>query len=465
MTFITRPQASILHTRYWLAIGVFALLLLLLAALIVAAGSRAQVRIESITPTNDQLISTRPVWRISFAQAIAPASVQGTLHLFPTVPLTARWVEDTLEIRPQRALAPGQPYTLTIGTGLQTTNGVALQGSPSWSYTTRPPRIAYVMPTTAGPGELWLSDIEGSARRLSAAGQAVRDFDVLPDGSAILYTVTEAENTESLWRVDTEIGEIRRLTEGVGVVHESPRLHPLGDTLAVQIRRESQIADTGTRLGIPRLYLMDANDGSEIALLYGDGPYVANLPRWSPDGSQLAFYDTELGAIVLTDLAAPPTFFQAAGAFLWEQSWSPDGVFLTYTLPDPLDSTSPENMVVRDLLNSNETILTTPNLAPRAPAFSPDGTQLAFSFDSLGAGERQGGIGLIRTNGTGQRILINEANVTYSQPLWSPDGAWLLYGRFSRAEGQTTQGLWLMRRDGTEIREIASVGLRAKWLP
>jgi Tol biopolymer transport system component len=122
-------------------------------------------------------------------------------------------------------------------------------------------------------------------------------------------------------------------------------------------------------------------------------------------------------------------------------------------------------MVVRDIGTGNERILLTPNIAPRAPAFSPDGTQLAYSFDTLGDGERRGGIGVIRTNGTGQRALLSEPATTFSQPLWSPDGEWLLYGRFNRAEGQTTQGLWLIRRDGSEMQEIAPIGLRAKWVP
>jgi Tol biopolymer transport system component len=454
-------------SRYWFAISLITILLILTTLLVVAGGSRAQVRVDHITPGDDSPISTRPVWRVTFGHPIAPESVQGAVVLSPTVPLVAEWGEDGLEIRPQRALTPDRSYSLTIGPGLQTTNGVALQGSATWTFETRQPRIAYLVPTPQGASELWINEIAGDARRLSAEGQGVQDFDVVPDGSAILYTVTETENTETLWRVDVASGEIRRLTEGVGVVYESPRLHPSGETLAVQIRREAQIADTGTRLGIPRLYLLNAEDGSEMGLIYGEGPNVANLPRWSPDGSQLAFYDTELGAIGLTDLSnpPPPTFFQAAGAFLWEQAWSPDGLFLTYTLPDPIDSTLPENMVVRDIGTGNERILLTPNIAPRAPAFSPDGTQLAYSFDTLGDGERRGGIGVIRTNGTGQRALLSEPATTFSQPLWSPDGEWLLYGRFNRAEGQTTQGLWLIRRDGSEMQEIAPIGLRAKWVP
>lgn len=452
--------------RYWLAVGGFGVALLAAVAVVLVGGSNAEVRLEQITPDNTSPISSRPVWRIRFAQPIAPDSVQGSVTLSPTIPLNLRWLEETLEIRPQWALTPQSAYTLTIGGDLRTTDGVALQGAVATRFQSRALRVAYLVPTASGFAELWLIDMEsGATRRLSAEGQSVRDFDPLPDGSALIYSVTEAENTESLWRVEIDEGSITRLTEGVGVVYESPRVHPLGETLAVQVRRETQLADAGTRLGIPRLYLLNAATGAEAMLIYGEGPNVANLPRWSPDGQSLAFYDTEKGAIGMTTLTDAPTFFQATGAFLWEQAWSPDGALLTYTLPDPFDATLPEAIVVRDLPTGKERILLTPTLAPRAPAFNHDGTHLAYSFDTLGEGERQGGIGLIRPNGTGARVLISEPTTTFSQPLWSPDGAWLLYGRFNRAEGATTQGLWLIGRDGGEPRLLAPVGLRPKWIP
>jgi Tol biopolymer transport system component len=452
--------------RYWLAVGGFAVVLVVAVAIVLVGGSRAEVRLEQITPDNSRPIRSRPVWRVTFAQPIALDSVQGSVTLSPTISLNLRWVEETLEIRPQWALTPQTPYTLTIGGDLRTTDGVALQGAVATRFQSRASQVGYIVPAASGFGELWLMDTEsGATRRLSAEGQSVRDFDPLPDGSALIYSVTEAENTESLWRVETADGAITRLTEGVGVVYESARVHPLGETLAVQIRREAQLADAGTRLGIPRLYLLNAATGAEELFIYGEGPNVANLPRWSPDGQSLAFYDTEMEAIGITTLTNTPAFFQAAGAFLWEQPWSPDSALLTYTLPDPFDATLPEAIVVRDLATGKERILLTPTLAPRAPAFNHDGTQLAYSFDTVGEGERQGGIGLIRPNGTGQRVLISEPTTTFSQPLWSPDGAWLLYGRFNRAEGATTQGLWLIGRDGGEPRLLAPVGLRPKWIP
>lgn len=447
-------------------VAIFALALVVAAMVVVAGGSHAQIQIAHLSPSSSLPLSTRPLWRLAFEHSVNQAALEAAITLSPTVPLSLRWNEEELEIRPQYALLPNHAYTLTIGPGVQTMDGVELQGKITLQYQTRPPRIAYLAPTPYGDGQLWISNIEGTnAFAKSSQMESIRDFDVLPTGDSLIVSKNSHDDRQILWWFNVDGGGAHAYATQEGYSFESLQIRPQGDQVAAQIRRENAIGDLGNQWGLPRLYLLDNEQSDTLTLIYGEGPYIATMPRWSPDGSRLAFYDPDLGSIGVTNLETTPEFFIATGALLGEQAWSPDGLFLTYTLPDPLDNSHSENIVVRDVGNGNETILLTPRLAPRSPAFSPDGTQLAFSFDTTEEAERRGGIGLIRPNGTGTRILLTESATTFSQPLWSPDGEWLLFGRFNRAEGQTTQGLWVMRRDGSDLRQIAEVGLRAQWLP
>jgi eukaryotic-like serine/threonine-protein kinase len=117
-------------------------------------------------------------------------------------------------------------------------------------------------------------------------------------------------------------------------------------------------------------------DGSErLQLTYP--PLYVSLPRWSPDGKQIAFFSTTPG--------------------------KPSKIFLV----------SPEGGAVQELLPDDQG-------AEADPSWSPDGTSLAFG-------------GLYRSAVTGVRILDLKTNqvttVPSSQqlfsPRWSPDGRYI----------------------------------------
>ncbi len=77
----------------------------------------------------------------------------------------------------------------------------------------------------------------------------------------------------------------------------------------------------------------------------------------------------------------------------------------------------------------------------RDPAWSPDGTRLAFTINRPGLG-----IALINADGTGRTELTHD--VAYAQsPSWSPDGTEIAFA--------AQDGIYVMSVDGTDIHRVA----------
>ena len=441
------------------------MLLLAIIFVILSGNNGVGVRARSLTPAPDSTVSTSPEISVLFSRPVDQDSLKNKVLISPTLPIELLWNDNRLRILPRTTLKSDTEYTVTIGPDLRDVHGIELLGQVQWQFRTRLPRIAYIHRTEERANELWISELRGKARRLSAVGQSVKAFDVSPDGMIMVYTVVEGENSENLWHVVVESGEQKRLTNESGVVYETVRFNPTGDLLAVQVRRETQIADQGTQLGRPTLELRRPTDGTPAGVIYDKANTMAQLPRWSPDGTRVAFIESQSNRIGIFNFTSEIRFFPAQAAFLWEQPWSPDGSALTYTMIDPWNPSGPPAVVVRYLTNGTETILSEPNAVRSAPAWSPTDSQIAISSQSLPTAALSSGIGLIRANGSSGNLLVSEANVIYSQPLWSKDGTWLLYGRFARAEGEKTQSIWGMQRDGSDAHLVTKAGLRAKWVP
>lgn len=109
-------------------------------------------------------------------------------------------------------------------------------------------------------------------------------------------------------------------------------------------------------------------------------------PIWSPDGRSLAFLrysEEERGIYVVPALGgAALKVFTPVGKIEWERgalSWSPDGRHLIF--PDGKSSTSPSLIYSLDLTTGIARPITRPPTSwdgDASPAFSPDGSKIAF---------------------------------------------------------------------------------------
>jgi len=111
----------------------------------------------------------------------------------------------------------------------------------------------------------------------------VSDPQISPDGATVAFVVTtlseeKDEYLSAIWLVDTAGGEPRRFTTGPRR-DTTPRWSPDGSWLAFVSEREAK------KKG--QLYVMPARGGEPIRLT--DLHNGVSAPRWSPDGTRLAF--------------------------------------------------------------------------------------------------------------------------------------------------------------------------------
>lgn len=127
--------------------------------------------------------------------------------------------------------------------------------------------------------------------------------------------------------------------------------------------------------------------------------------------------------VILTDerdVNAPVQLTTIGGAAT--PSFSRDGRQVVFSRKSGQDS---ELLVVPVSGGTPSTILrssaTQQNL--RTPAFSPDGTRIAFAYDENSVSSS---IGLVNVDGSNFRKLIGGSALAYASPTWFPDGSALL---------------------------------------
>jgi Tol biopolymer transport system component/serine/threonine protein kinase len=175
-----------------------------------------------------------------------------------------------------------------------------------------------------------------------------------------------------------------------------------------------QVVFASTRSGIPQLYLVNA-DGTDLTQLT-IMERGACQPSWSPDGSQLVFISPCLGRADFLE-----TIYNESSLYIINV----DGSGLKQLTPAPGSDFE--------------------------PAWSPDGTRIAFT--SVRGGFRQ--IYSLDIDTLEITLLTNTTSaMESSQPAWSPDGTKIAY----LVKRVGTYQVWSMNEDGQEAVQLAHSG-------
>jgi Tol biopolymer transport system component/predicted Ser/Thr protein kinase len=185
--------------------------------------------------------------------------------------------------------------------------------------------------------------------------------------------------------------------------------------------------------GVPQVRVADLKAGTSIAITSGD--VAAGRPRWSPRGDQIVYDLAGQGIWSVSPLGGTPRRILASG---FNPNFSADGWRLVYEEVEGLWTAGADGSDLRKVDG-------TPPLyygLPRGPAFSPDGSQIAFFHAEAGP---NGDLWVLPSEGGTARRLTSDLREG-GWPVWRPDGEAIIYSS-TRAGSRT---LWQVPVDGGE---------------
>ena len=161
-------------------------------------------------------------------------------------------------------------------------------------------------------------------------------------------------------------------------------------------------------------------------------------------------------------LRGSPTSLPFNKATVWW--WSPDGKWITFVGADELGEQDKVRRDLLYTVHPNGSGFNRLAEIHRLPVWSPDSSRLAFIAAEVDAdGEEQYALYTVEANGLGLTRLATMGytpqwydNATgplwesYPKPAWSPDGTWLAFAK----DTGPVSGIYMARADGTEIRTV-----------
>lgn len=279
-------------------------------------------------------------------------------------------------------------------------------------------RIAFGVKGADGIPQIWSAGSNGTDLRQLTTGPGPNLCATYsPDRKLIAYCSSAGGNFE-IWTVSIE------------GTHQAQLTHLGGAALFPNFSPDGRLIAFGGNQGNPeinQIEVVDATTGGSLQVLTnctGQKPGCSNdFPAWSPDGRKIAFIHAD--------------DFDAAGNPINEQVW------------------------VMDANGSHAHALTTdPARKDELPEWSPDGLLIAYASGSDGSE----GIWLMNADGSNPHQISGCAPADAAPcasgsdfgPAWSPDGSQIAFLRDFSSLGQTDRPVWVMNADGSAQHRLTA---------
>ncbi|MFN8061157.1 MAG: amidohydrolase family protein [Vicinamibacterales bacterium] len=332
---------------------------------------------------------------------------------------------------------------LRSGEMRQVTTDPAEDSMPSWSPDDK--QIAFAS-TREGDHGVWAVASTGGPERRAASSTGRVDAAAWGPGGQIVYHALEG--TSSRLEVDG-----KALTTDENVFPFRPSWSSTTDfyyTSDGLIRKRSLGAPTATTVAFtamlqatPARYTRRKRDFTSVAprqVLGVVRPVVA------PDGKKVAF--AAVGDIYVMPVGGKPENITHDRFLDTDPAWSPDGSKLAYSSDKGGDQLQ---LWIRDMASGQERQLTKLTTQPMGAAWSPDGTRIAF-FDVDGMW-RRATVSVVDVQ-SGAVTKIHDSLFAPGNPTWSPDGTRVALAMVSsystRYREGTNQVLTMSARGGDD---------------
>jgi hypothetical protein len=454
---------------------------------------------------------TTPIAMI-FDQPIDPASVDaGLLTITPETAGTLELVEPegargmtdpdaaVLRFQPSAPLPPNTTFEVELEPGIAAVDGTQLAVPTRWTFTTGTPQPTLgnqivFLSARSGISNLWSMNPDGTnQRQISAEVAEVVDYAVSPDARSVVVG-----DGARLVTLNADGAERQVLTEE-GVIEFDATFSPDGRRLAFG-RAD---AATGAGLGlwqratgggeaeqVPMPPELGASpDGTSPASPSPDATAeeanrLLRAPRYSPDGSALAFVDPggrvgilELPGVRLTTVAfvaaGPPAWLPDSSAILLTGMSAPIGDALP-RVTEPLPPLDPAGL---DITPGELGLLDAVRLSRSGSSLQSAPIGSGAARCTVGADGAVACVRLTRAGVSGGRpiladsvgepatTLATDPDLVAGSVTFTPEAGTLLIAAVAAPDTTESGGIW--RVDGVDLNaeRLAPDGRAAAWLP
>jgi Tol biopolymer transport system component len=340
------------------------------------------------------------------------------------------------------------------------------------------PGILYLGLDEMGRSQLFVTNLAGTdITQLTTAEFDIIDYALSPDGKQIAYTVRQRPQGDEIWLMDSNGRSPQLLLTCPDSQCSHPVWHP--DSRRLLYERREFTGAMGAP-GAPHLWWLDNRNGATLPLLeVVDGP--SGGASFSPDGEWVSFVVSPDEGIRLYNFV-DGRYRRIASEMGTPAIWSQDGRYLlirdhylSYLRGIATDeainsqATHAFTLGVGLYLTHLDGTTATPisgedGFDDNAPAWSPDGQQIAFTRkEPKVLTGRQ--LWLMASDGSNARPLTDEPLVNHGPPQWSPDGRYLLTQRYELDNQNDMAGIWLLDLETNQLQEVVAAGFYPSWLP
>jgi Tol biopolymer transport system component len=321
------------------------------------------------------------------------------------------------------------------------------------------PTAGSEMETAAGPA----SPLCAHGDPPPAVSEASHPDDGVPDraGRIVFGRLTRVDDTlgqlVSLYAIDPDGSDLALLLD---CEVARPRFSPDGSTLAFAIAMDDGSSQIATL----------AADGSDLRILTSTAGY-ADTPDWAPDGSWLV-YSHSPTACVSEDFdvcaleegmhqslwrmdadGSKQALLGDPTSFDWEPRLSPDGHEVVFTRIDPPNAYW-FTLMIRDLETGAERVVTSNEREPEHPEWSPDGSSIIYN--TLHAADPSVSLEQIELVPADDATAV--PTVLYKPPSGGLGAAKPTYSPDgSRITFGCSRALCTMNADGSDVLRLASL--------